>query len=362
MKETTTSLMQDELTLGEPATQARMCVRLLRFFIGLTITAFVIAACIIKSATGGSGYSNAVAVWGEADTPSTIVGQLVERGGFQAWAVGAGIYLFAKIAYDTSKVTAAVCNPEALIAITSYVAYAPTLCAGAYVIGAMSGAMSAGLALYAGYKGWQWGGPGGMAEREDVASFYSPLLNNTLYVGGDHTADYDSELATILGSVYNDVVHLGVYYDNSTGIVKRDSRPSMISWTVLHDNMMITSYHRPDQLGAAATAYKAYATNTTRVGKRQDGEWVSYSVYGENVDYERYPVAHLQEEADACYESLGNMITSQVQPGTQRECYAMDQKVCAAVGFSSDAGVNSAIVGEAYFYAYGGVDGECDSG
>lgn len=106
--------------------------------------------------------------------------------------------------------------------------------------------------------------------------------------------------------------------------------------------------------------------NDTNFVKRDEtGFWLSYTNWGLNTGYEEDLLEWNEYETFAQEYSYGDGFgtINQIQPCTNSvQCYSVQSKFCAGIGFSPDMGKEDAEVGEVYVEAYGGLDMDCASG
>lgn len=107
--------------------------------------------------------------------------------------------------------------------------------------------------------------------------------------------------------------------------------------------------------------------NTTQTSKTKRGDsnyWVSFTGWGGNTGYEQDLLEWGSFDLDA--RDTWNIdlrdMAPQVQSCTTEGCYGTISKYCSSIGFSHQQGKEDAIVGEVYTAAYGGLDGDCESG
>lgn len=259
--------------------------------------------------------------------------------------------------------TPQVCKPAAEIAISSITLSGPAWCIGTFVFGAACASISAGLAIGAGGTGWQWWKESGIAKRSIYLEHPYPAANLIL-ISGTLLEDHVITLNETLGDLFANVSGVAaMVYDGEKLFYKRDGNiDNMLTWTINHNGSTISTVVHPNHLSSSALAFKEFATGNDALHKREDGEWLSYNLYGVNVVAAELFVTNMKAEADSGAMGVGNMFVSQIQPCTDLQCYGVQNKFCAPFGTSTTPGVDSIMVGEVYVDAYGGIDNECQSG
>ncbi|CAH03110.1 uncharacterized protein KLLA0_A11979g [Kluyveromyces lactis] len=285
----------------------------------------------------------------------------LEKKSVGTFFAAAGTVFFGVIAKGAFVVAKAACNPAALAAIAAFNVAGASGCIGAYAVGALCAAISAGLAVESGSQGWQWYKGSGVAKREIECEVYHyiPLINNTIFGGSLHTSDIFQSINSTDPLVVDSLQHIGVIYDNSSNNIdlgadflnKRSQlTPLMYTWTANYTGFMTTTYVQPEHLTLSVREYANTSSHNFTWIKLAEVEWLSFNTYGINVDTAHIVTDHMQTDADDVMYGLGDLVTVQVQPCTQQdECYGYHNKFCLAAGQSSTMGASSDIVGKVYF-------------
>lgn len=201
------------------------------------------------------------------------------------------------------------------------------------------------------------------------------LSDNVYQHKPDSHPDWFAQAMADAGLNNSQVVYTGsmFVFDNSTSIVKRGADDASDIHTFAFMNHVNGSV-AGDSAGIidALRTYAEYdgitetfSRNTpwvnTTMHKRDDagGAWASYNDWGLNPGYVQDLVDWGEFYKGQGFADAASDTVNHFQPCEQQQCYSEASKYCFGVGFTPQAGKESAMLGEIYNYGYGGVDGQC---
>ncbi|CCE61430.1 hypothetical protein TPHA_0A03540 [Tetrapisispora phaffii CBS 4417] len=190
-------------------------------------------------------------------------------------------------------------------------------------------------------------------------------------ISGDTDGHSERMLRDISHEHANRVLSSSGLFSNATGALMHIGYQFILNHDTYNTTVITDIAGHADAINTYLTClpgeycYSVSNTNNNTLTKRDDnGFWLSYNDWGDNLGYAA-DWASWGEFTKAAQEYQGQDVLGaiqQIQPCTQQQCYGIYNKFCFAGGLSATRGENSAFVGEVYYTAFGGVDGDCYNG
>jgi hypothetical protein len=247
--------------------------------------------------------------------------------------------------------------------------------AGAWTV--VMGSIGGGIAAYGATKGWVQEGQGASIGTRDSAIFYDQYVGLTHHADYERHEHYQNKYGSLLEK-HNTTLAAVTWLErsdshNHTGTPFEGLNMTYGRLLTLNDNGILrTSFGHVDDIDEMFDAFgnfKADSVSETSVlTPRVDTssyKWMSFNTYGENMKLGNNYLGNVEAAVGEleCLQCNPNPIYSDYV--TNFGNYVMGlMKFCMGVGGGQNAqrAIDSIIVGEIYWNAYGGIDTICQSG
>ncbi|KAK9482071.1 hypothetical protein V1527DRAFT_486047 [Lipomyces starkeyi] len=288
-----------------------------------------------------------------------VVVPIIRKRWIKTFLIGAGVSAFTMIATGATVFTVASCKASLAAALIGAPIWPATslACIGSAALTVVSVANAGGLYSYGSSQGWVFESNG--------ASVSNRALNGGLYYAiTGHYIQHDWDLRDSIMDQYYEQLHgidaniTNVFKHFSYNATLNESLSNLSSMVLKRQGVTVAVLTERDEL-YTVFAWLANTIFTTHViNKRNDmlASWMSYNLYGENMQEGSYYEEPLDEEANQDK-------TDDLDDYFVKENKQYHDKFCLGLSPQTDSvGIDSIIVGEIYVNAYGGLDGECQNG